>query len=203
MSPRARILFLLAPVVLGLGSGGSVAQATGPSEARKLFKEGKKAYAEGRFAAAAEKFAKGYQLDPQPAFLLNQAQSERSAGDRTRAREHYQEFLRVQPSSRLKPQVEDLLNELDREIAADEARKARAAEEKLEAEKRARALVAPPPEERDRGTTSREGATFYRAWWFWTIVGVAVVGTTVAVSSYAATREPVYLKEGGLGTVRW
>jgi hypothetical protein len=196
-SISTRALLALALLFLLGAPGLALAQGGGPPEAKRFFREGKKAYAEGRFEEAAHSFAKGYALDPQPAFLLNRAQSERSAGMPGPALAHYREFLRVQPTTPLRPQVEELIRELEAEVG--KTTPPRAAPPRVAPSVAVAASPSPPPP-----APPGPGATpVYKTWWFWTVIGAVVVGTTIWVSAYAGTREPTYTKEGGLGSIHF
>jgi tetratricopeptide (TPR) repeat protein len=167
--------------------------------AKTLFKAGKAAYAKKDFKEAAAKFTAAYELDPQPASLLNIAQSYRSADDYGMAARYYQKYLEAAPGSPLKAQVEELLRE-----ARSKLEKPKPAPDLTPrpdpAPATSPALVTPQPEPEPAPSPSRP---LYKRWWFWTAIAAVVVGTSVGVGVYAGTREPDYVKEGGLGSVRW
>jgi hypothetical protein len=170
-----------------------VATAAAPAaakspQAKALFKAGKAAYAAGDYKEAASKFTAAYELDPQPAFLLNIAQSYRSANDLEMAARYYKKYLTAAPDSQLRSQVEELLREAEQKLRPAPPQPPPAS-----------IAVAPPPEPPPRPAST----PVYKRWWFWTAIGVVVVGAGVGVGVYAGTREPSYVKEGGLGSVRW
>jgi tetratricopeptide (TPR) repeat protein len=161
-------------------------------KAKKHFKAGKAAYAEGKFQEAAKHFSAGYMLDPKPGFLLNIAQSYRKAGEPKEALHYYREYLSAAPESRLRPQVEGLIKEIEEEIKPKPEPKPEP--EAKEAPAAAVDMTPPPP--------SPKEDPFYKKWWFWTSIAV-VVGAGIGVGVYAANQEPDYVKEGGLGSVSW
>jgi tetratricopeptide (TPR) repeat protein len=187
---RARLSAVLAALMVLAFSSASVAQTKRDKAlARKHYKAGKKAYATEEYRKAAKEFAAGYLHDPKPAFLINIAQSYRKAGDLKQAAHYYREFLKEAPDSKLAPQVEGLVKEIEGQI------KAREPEPEPEPET-SEAITQPPPPPPERESP------FYKQWWFWTAVG-AVVVAGVGAGIYAGTREPDYVKEGGLGSISW
>jgi tetratricopeptide (TPR) repeat protein len=178
--------FLLLALVIGSTDAG--AKPGTKDKAKKLFKAGKALYAAGEFDDAAAKFTAGYALDHEPLFLLNAAQSYRSANKPAEALRYYQAFIKASPETPLRPQVDELIRELKAKVQPPPRRKPDI-------------VVAPPPP--PPPPPPRESAPFYKRWWFWTVVGVVVVGTAVGIGVGVGAREPDYVKEGGLGAVRW
>jgi tetratricopeptide (TPR) repeat protein len=189
------------------GSAELRAETTNQQKAREYYKAGKDAYAADRYQEAVAHFSSGYKLDPQPAFLLNIAQSYRGMGLFKEAIQFYQAFLQASPSTPLRSQVEEMIREMHAKLEAREARK-----------------DVPPLKERPRPSPAHLGSSaanpvdsspppaslpapgsptpVYKKWWLWTAVGIAV-GTGIGLGIYAARRGPDYIEEGGLGSVRW
>jgi len=86
-------------------------------EARQRFDEAEISYRGGRYAEALVKYQGGYAAMPLPGFLVNIAQCQRRLGDLKTARATYREFVLVAPDSRLVPEVEKLIHQLDGLIA--------------------------------------------------------------------------------------
>jgi hypothetical protein len=63
------------------------------------------------------KYQAGYAAKPLPGFLINIAQCQRRLGDLKTARATYHEFILVAPDSRLVPEVQALIRQLDAVIA--------------------------------------------------------------------------------------
>jgi len=188
---RARpSVFLVALTVLAFSSVATAQTRRDKALARKHFKAGKEAYAAEEYKKAAKEFAAGYLHDPKPAFLINIAQSYRKADDLKQAAHYYREFLAKEPDSKLAPQVEGLIKEIEDQIKAREPKPE--PETKTETEE---TITQPPPPPEER-------SPFYKKWWFWTAVG-AVVVAGVGAGIYAGSREPDYVKEGGLGKISW
>ncbi len=82
-------------------------------EARRHFDEAELSYRAGHYAEALVKYQAGYAAVPLPGFLVNIAQCQRRLGDLKTARATYREFVLVAPDSRLVPEIETLIKELD------------------------------------------------------------------------------------------
>ncbi len=108
----------LALVVSSLGVPAALAAPNAAArEARRHFDEAELSYRAGHYAEALAKYQAGYAAAPLPGFLVNIAQCQRRLGDLKTARATYREFVLVAPDSRLVPEVETLIKELDTLIA--------------------------------------------------------------------------------------
>jgi tetratricopeptide (TPR) repeat protein len=108
----------LAVAVSSLGAPAALAAPNAAGrEARRHFDEAELAYRAGRYAEALAKYQAGYAAQPLPGFLVNIAQCQRRLGDLKTARATYREFVLVAPDSRLVPEVETLIKQLDTLIA--------------------------------------------------------------------------------------
>ena len=108
----------LALVVSSLGAPAALAAPNAAArEARRHFDEAELSYRAGHYAEALAKYQAGYAAVPLPGFLVNIAQCQRRLGDLKTARATYREFVLVAPDSRLVPEVETLIKELDTLIA--------------------------------------------------------------------------------------
>src|SRR4051794_34560531 len=109
---------VLALVVLLAAS--PLARASNEDEARVFLDKATAAYALNKYAVAAENFEKAFELKPDPALLYNAAQAYRLAGNKERALELYESYLRVygkKVSSR--GQIEARIKELKQAIEHD------------------------------------------------------------------------------------
>jgi hypothetical protein len=95
----------------------SGAEAAPVDEARALNDKATAAFALGRFPEAAEQFEKAFELKPDPALLYNAAQAHRLAGNKERALELYQSYLRVYAHGDKRTEVEARVRELKDAIA--------------------------------------------------------------------------------------
>ena len=95
----------------------SAAAVDATREARRHFDEAEADYRAGRYAEALVQYQAGYAAKPLPGFLINIAQCQRRLGDLKTARATYHEFVLVAPDSRLVPEVQTLIRQLDAVIA--------------------------------------------------------------------------------------
>jgi tetratricopeptide (TPR) repeat protein len=191
---RFRLCASLALIVAAAAvSAPAQADRASRERARALFKAGKAAYAAGQYGEAARLFSDGYELDRQPAFLLNAAQSFRSAAKHKEALEQYRKYLQAAPDTKLREQVEELIRDLEQKVKAESAPPPTPPP----------AVTPPPPPPVETPEPTPSSPPIYKRWWFWTAIGAVVVGTGVGLGAYYGTREPSYVKEGGLGSVRW
>jgi hypothetical protein len=115
---RATIfLFAVALASASLPRAAVAAPSAAVREARRHFDEGEAQYRAGHYAAALADYQAGYAAEPLPGFLINIAQCQRRLGDLKTARATYREFVLVAPDSRLVPEVEELIKQLDDLIA--------------------------------------------------------------------------------------
>jgi hypothetical protein len=120
MTAMRRASIATAAIVLAVCAGARPAMAetsTAEREARRRFEEAEVQYRAGHYAEALVKYQVGYAAVPLPGFLVNIAQCQRRLGDLKTARATYREFVLVAPDSRLVPEVQSLIRELDALIA--------------------------------------------------------------------------------------
>lgn len=185
--------------------------ATKAARAQRLEKEGQGAYADGHYERAATHFLDAHKMAPQPRLLLNTAHSYRKAKLFDRAVHYYKAYLDAYPGSPISKEVKALIASGGERVATSDATNdtetgseaASAAGSNPEVasdsgEEMEGLFEEPPPGDESAG----ESRPFYKTWWFWTSVA-AVVGAGVGFGVYAGTREPDYVKEGGLGSIRW
>jgi tetratricopeptide (TPR) repeat protein len=127
--------------------------------------------------AGVEQYQKAFDAQPLPGFLFNIAQCQRNLGDYDAAIFSFKRYLKLDPETEKREQVEELIEEL-------EAKKAEGDTERLGLGKRQRDR---DKEEEDNPPREVEGgAPVYKKWWFWT--GVAVVGAAGGIGIYYATK---------------
>lgn len=161
------------------------------ARARTHFEAGRALYQLGNFDEALREFAAGYQLVPKPQFLLNLGQCYRKLDDLQKAREMYQRYLHDAPATDPeRPQAEQILVEIDRQIADKKAASAPPP------------IASPPPVANappSTGATEPASSTLTatappsrkswikRNWWI-IPVGAVVVGVGVGLGVYYGTR---------------
>jgi hypothetical protein len=125
MARRSRtwLAFIISVLVLAAGSlwGGRAHAGANDEQARGYLDKATAAYALNRYGVAAENFEKAFELKPDPALLYNAAQSYRLAGNKERALELYESYLRVYGGQDKRAQVEARIKDLKQAIAHDKA----------------------------------------------------------------------------------
>src|SRR5262245_3449290 len=111
---------VLAVLLIAAVAAGATAEDT--RRAQTHFRAGKTQYELGNWSDAIREFAAGYALVPRPEFLLNLGQAYRRAGDPAKAREMFRRYLeKAPPSAAERPQVVEMLAQLDEQLAAPAA----------------------------------------------------------------------------------
>jgi tetratricopeptide (TPR) repeat protein len=192
----ARRWILLATVLTVAVSPRLEAQA--PAEARERNEAAKKLFHKGKFLEAAREWERVYRLTNKHALLFNIGQAYRNGQQVDRAIAAFKRYLDELPRATNRADVEAIVRE-------------------LEAERDHQRAESPPPlgpgevpglASGDYGDSSTsmavqtESAPLWRKWWFWTAVGVVVVGASVAAvvaSSDGDNQNPVPNMKGSLG----
>jgi tetratricopeptide (TPR) repeat protein len=176
-------------VVLVLGTA-SARAADDSAGARQHYEEGTRAYNLGEFKRAAEEYREAYRLKPDPAILYNIAQAYRLDKNFDQALFFYRSFLRNQPDTPNRKEVEGRIHTLEDQLKQQQ----QPPNDVIPANPESK----PPPEAattRKPGMTAPEPATgraelvaaapakkpVYKKWWLWTGVGVVVVGAALGV----------------------
>lgn len=191
---------------------GSIASAQAPTasgppaedrtdEAKGLFSAGRAAFEAGRYRDAVDYFRRSYTLSRRAALLYNIAISYDRMSDDAKALEAYEQYLSLQPHASNQTEVESRVAALRAALKPQETQVPAEAEPALsQNEPRARA---PTPEQvaisqvqaphgeptQARASADRppeparatHGSVLSR-WWFWTAVGVVVVGGVTATA---------------------
>jgi tetratricopeptide (TPR) repeat protein len=96
-------------------------QGDAAARARAHYRQGEDAFKAGRFEEAYRQWQLGFQLSNRPLFLVNMAHAQRRRGDLRNARALYQRFLLMEPQTKLREEVEVVLEEIDSALAAEPA----------------------------------------------------------------------------------
>lgn len=113
-----RLLVLLLSTVALAGE----ARADNVEEARAYVNKATAAYALNHYAVAAENFEKAFELKPDPALLYNAAQAYRLAGNKERALELYESYVRVYTGKKeMRSDIEGHIKQLKEAIERDRA----------------------------------------------------------------------------------
>jgi tetratricopeptide (TPR) repeat protein len=182
-------------------------------QAREHFKNGEAAFKAGRYQDAYREWDEGFKLSPRALFLLNMAHAERRRGELANARTLYKRYLLMEPETKLRGEVEAVLQEIDSALGAE-----------APAEPAPPPPVSPPPDSAtpllpavaDNPTLSPppagpvanlatdappppERPPVYKTWWFWTAVGGAAALGVVSLTLLRGGDS--YAKNGSLGTI--
>lgn len=118
--PSAAFRMIALGAVLSSGAlGATVARAAdGPAlttdtdEAKARFAAGRAFYEKGEYQKALAEFQAGFALTRTPAFLINSALCHKKLGNAAAAREDLESFMKLEPNSPRKAEVDKLLAEL-------------------------------------------------------------------------------------------
>ncbi len=136
-------------------------EETRDAQARDLFEQGRAAFAASQFAEALHLFRQAYALSERHALLYNIGQ----AADRLRldreALEAFDRYLAEIPDAANRVEVETRAVVLRETIARDEQLRAEAA----------------------RPVETESNLVIEEQWWFWTLIGLGVVGAGVGVAA--------------------
>jgi tetratricopeptide (TPR) repeat protein len=194
-----RLALVISVVVCIGGRAAAQAQSDDEGRSRAHYDAGRALFVLGSYQEALREFTAGYQLSARPKFLLNIAQCYRRLGELERAKKMLEQYLqRGAPTPAERADIEQIMAELDREIANRPAASPRpaAAPTFVQASRPmaapsaatpAVAAPAPPPKR----------SFMHRHWW---IIPVSlVVAGGLAVGIYFAARPSVDC--GSLGCV--
>jgi len=168
MSARAPHAVALLLCALALLAPGPAAAQDADRAARAHFRRGETHFAVGRFAEALKEYQAAYELKPLPGFLFNIGQCHRNLGHLEEAVFSFTRYLRLKPDATNRAAVEELVTELERQIAAQKATR-------------------PPELKGPTGPTGPLGPApppptpVYKRWWFWTGIAVAAAGAAVGI----------------------
>lgn len=162
---------LLALVFLVVAARSAAADDAATRNARRHFERGEKLYALTRFAEALDEYQKAFDARPIPDFLFNIGQCYRNLGDYESAIFSYRKYLTLAPDAPNRPQVEQLITELQSRQDHDSTRRL--------------GLAQRPPPQRPPAAAPAD-RPIYTRWWFWTGIGVLAAGGGAV--AYAVTR---------------
>jgi tetratricopeptide (TPR) repeat protein len=175
--------FAIATMLLSTAAAAPVPAAP-PRDGREM--QAREAYASGRYQDALDIYVKLYAEQLHPNYLRNIGRCQQNLGQPDKAISSFREYLRKAKNlaSGEREEIEGYIREME-ELKRQQAAAAAAPPPQPAVPLTPTAieptappaplqLTAPPP-----GATAE--APIYKRWWFWTAVGVAVVGGTVAV----------------------
>ena len=177
--------------IICLTSAPDTARADEAHARAKVFNaEAKRHFNLGKFREAIRYYEKAYQAKPLPVFLYNLGQCHQHLGtlaDLKKAVFYFEGYLANQPEASDRKEVEQDIASLKERAARLERQQTKKPVKKPEQGKGKGFLpdTGPPPPKPEPARPS----PFYKRWWFWTAVGVAVVGGGLAVGLAVGGRD--------------
>lgn len=170
----------------------------------------KKEFNLGNFRAAADHYEKAYKAKPLPVFLFNLAQCHKrleTIKDLKKSQFYFRAFLNSSDQTPHRAAVEKEIADLDQRIKALQQAQEKQRQQDLERKRAAAAAAAAAkpkpkpkpavpaaalpktgkPDDKAGVGVHTKSTPVYKKWWFWTIVGVAVVGGGVAIGVAASS----------------
>jgi tetratricopeptide (TPR) repeat protein len=171
--------------LLLLVAGGAHAEPTG----KEQYALGLSLYQAERFPEAAEAFVRAYDLLHKPIILFNAAQANRKAGKFVEALRQYRQFLHdAEPADRASvgADAEQYKKEIEDHLAQERhlAEKADQEEAATMTPATPKPAAKPAPAAAPLAVTAsapEKKTPVYKAWWLWTVVGVAAAAIAVGV----------------------
>ncbi len=203
---RSVVLAVLRALLLWVSFEPAVdAKSTDDAVARKLFEAGKVAYEAGDYEDALRFFEQAHERSARPALLFNIGQAADRLREDERALTAYRAYLEQVPGAHNRTAVEARIRAIER---AQQRREPRASEPVVAPTPEATARAATPsieptpaPEAATDATEDDAGGITTR-WWFWTTLGVVVVGGVIgAVALTADDAQPTLVQGDVEGVV--
>ena len=203
LGERGIVSALLVTLLLTLPVAARATERAASEGDNQLEMKAREQFAAGRYDEAIDTFAKLYAKSLNPVYMRNIGRCYQKKREPQKAIDQFQDYLAKTKSGKNKisaderVEIEGYIKEM--EALRDEQARAAAAPPPVQPIQSAPVAAPPPgtapaPDLSPNGTAGMLTATpppaaeshpFYTRWWFWTIVGVAVVGgvvTTVALS---------------------
>jgi tetratricopeptide (TPR) repeat protein len=192
-----------APATAAPDDHAAKAKAPDEKEARRLFQRAELSFNLGKFGEALTDYQSAYEAKPLPGFLFNIAQCYRNLGDSERARFFFRRYLALDPRTPNRRRVEELIDEMTKQLDARQAEHAAAPASSSGGEPKpvepapavppalpaAPVAAASSPESTPgvvatplvtAAAPSEAPSPVWKRWWFWTGLGAVVVGGVVA-----------------------
>ena len=196
---NALVMALVLLVSVPMANADTRAEKIAKAKAKVLIKSGDLNYRLAKFEEALADYQAAYKLYEHPAILFNIAQCHRQLKNHEKALFFYRlcrsDWQRSNPDPTFLKEVRTQIGKLndvmarDRKAKQEQARleqertrkeeervRQEAARKKEEQARKAKLALIPTPKPRPNS----KARPFYKKWWFWTAVGVVVVGATTA-----------------------
>jgi len=186
----------------------SSSQASDPDaklRARRSYERAEAHFKAGNFREALAEYKAGYDAAALPGFLINIAQCQRRLGDLAGALTTYRKFVLVAPDSPFVPQVQGMIQELEKlgpEVTQGDGVPATVPSTPA-AELTPPAPASPPPVLVGKSEAPEAQPSSRKTWWvLGGVAAAAVIGGTVAVFALRSGDSTTTVHEGTLGTLR-
>ncbi|HEY8926807.1 MAG TPA: tetratricopeptide repeat protein [Polyangia bacterium] len=187
-----------APAEAGTSSS-AASDSDAKRRARRSYEIAETHFKAGNYREALAEYKAGYEAAALPGFLINIAQCQRRLGDLAGALTTYRKFVLVAPDSPFVPQVQGMIQELEK-VGPEVTDGDRTLAPALPA---AAPLASPPAVLVGRSEAPAAEPPSRKTWW---IVGgvaaAAVIGGTIAVLALRSGDSTTIVHEGTLGTLR-
>ena len=170
---------LLALFVIALSARVAAADDAATRNAKRHFERGQKLYTLTKFREALDEYQQAFDARPIPDFLFNIGQCYRNLGDYDAAIFSYKKYLAGATDAPNRPQVEQLIVDLQTRKDQEDARRLA-----LQPRPPPAASAAPPASPAPAPPSDHP---IYAQWWFWTGLGVISAGA-VGFVGYELTR---------------
>jgi len=138
-------------------------------EAHGLFEAGSVAFRAGRFDAALDYFEQAYELSHRPELLFNIGQAHDRLRHDVEALDAFRRYRAALPNADGAEGLDARIAVLEAALAADET-----AAETVDHDENVREVA-------DVGSEHGSGGDVTSEWWFWTLIGVVLVGAGVGI----------------------
>jgi tetratricopeptide (TPR) repeat protein len=183
-----RLAWILGTAVW-LSSAAAQASDTDPArdaEARRMFEDGRVAYEAGNYLDGLNYFQRAYDLSARPGLLFNIGQAAYRMHSDERALKAFKAYLAETPSAPNRGEVEQRIRELEQASGDSTTTPTYVFSPERTARDGGTALWAWPQSKDSIDKPPPESEPVTKQWWFWTTIGVIVVGGTVAAIAIAS-----------------
>jgi len=155
------------------------------AEARRMFEDGRAAYDSGNYQDGLNYFQRAYDLSARPGLLFNIGQAAYRMHSDDRALKAFKAYLAATPQAANRAEVEQRIRELEQASGGGTTPTYVFSPEQTARDGGAALWSWPESKDSlDKPPPASEPVT--TKWWFWTTIGVIVVGGTVAAIAIAS-----------------
>ena len=157
------------------------------AEARRMFEDGRAAYEAGNFEAGLNYFQRAYDLSARPGLLFNIGQAAYRMHSDERALKAFKAYLAQTPNAPNRVEVEQRIRELEQASGGPTTPSYVFSPEQTARDGGGAALWSWPESKDSMEKPPPDSEPVTKKWWFWTTIGVIVIGGTVTAIAIAAS----------------